>query len=161
MAASPPASLVFSLSVTYPPHATKTIEQTVIGQFEFMYTRRSHERFVGPSRLGLPQNTCTFASTCVYPVPAPVTTPLVRSPHPHTPARVSVFSICVFILCLCCSVLFCSVGLWSLHGQPCQMLRVMARKCCCRKRIRNLILSPPPSSSSPLPLLDNSSESWN
>lgn len=59
--------VILSRSVTYPPHATKTIEQTVIGQFEFMYTRRSHERFVGPSRLGLPQNTCTFTCTCVSP----------------------------------------------------------------------------------------------
>lgn len=106
-----------------------------------MYTRRSHERFVGPSRLGLPQNTCTFACACAC--TCNNTSCSLTAPTPTlTPAPVSVFSICVFILCLCCSVLFCSVLLVSgpLHGQPCQMLRVMARKCCCRKRIRNLIL---------------------
>lgn len=99
-----------------------------------MYTRRSHERFVGPSRLGLPQNTCTFACACACTcnnTSCSLTAPTL------TPVSVSVFSICVFILCLCCSVLLVS---GPLHGQPCQMLRVMARKCCCRKRIRNLIL---------------------
>lgn len=94
----------------HPPHATKTIEQTVIGQFEFMYTRRSHERFVGPSRLGLPQNTCTFTCACACNnTSCSLTAPTLTL----TPAPVSVFSICVFILCLCCSVLFCSVGLWA------------------------------------------------
>lgn len=79
-----------------------------------MYTRRSHERFVGPSRLGLPQNTCTFASTCVYPVPAPVTTPLVRSPHPHTHPHLHLYLYLVSVYSFCASAaLFCSVLLVS------------------------------------------------
>lgn len=83
-----------------------------------MYTRRSHERFVGPSRLGLPQNTCTFACACACTcnntscsLTAPTLTP------------VSVFSICVFILCLCCSVLFCwSLGLSMANRVKCCVL---------------------------------------
>lgn len=139
--------------LAYPPHATKTIEQTVIGQFEFMYTRRSHERFVRPSRLGPPQNTCTF--TCIAFTPSFRFAPLFPRPHTHSHTCIcTCICICVFILCLCCCCCCCSVGL---HGQPCQMLRVMARKCCCRKRIRNLILLPLLLLLSPQP--DNNSSS--
>lgn len=52
-----------------PPHATKTIEQTVIGQFQFIYTRRSHERFVRSPRLRPSLNTCKCGCT---PLPVPV-----------------------------------------------------------------------------------------
>lgn len=105
-----------------------------------MYTRRSHERFVGPSRLGLPQNTCTFTCTCVSPTCTCNNTSCSLTAPAPTPTHLHLYLylyLCIHsVLLLLCSVLFC----WSLHGQPCQMLRVMARKCCCRKRIRNLIL---------------------
>lgn len=80
------------------------------------------------------------------PVPAPVTTPLARSPHPHSHLYLYLYLVSVYSFCAS-AALFCSLLLVSgpLHGQPCQMLRVMARKCCCRKRIRNLILILPPS----------------
>lgn len=81
-----------------------------------MYTRRSHERFVGPSRLGPPQNTCTFA--CITATSPHLTSPCTcnstsfRFAPTHTPHTCIYICICictcvcVFILCFCsCSVL--------------------------------------------------------